>query len=120
MAVTRELVLVRMEDIAAYAECRGLLRLAREATGRAGPDAAPGRLCLAATAATACVAEALRADGWDVTQSSVSRDITALRLVKTGGTYQRPPSRASHSPDPDRRRVGEDVIGIGPLLYDRQ
>lgn len=58
------------------------------------------------------LAEALRAEGWDVTQSSVSRDIGALRLVKTGGTYQRPPSRAASSPDPDRRRVGEDVIGI--------
>ena len=58
------------------------------------------------------LAEALHADGWDVTQSSVSRDIAALRLVKTGGTYQRPPSRAAHSPDPDRRRIGEDVIGI--------
>lgn len=58
------------------------------------------------------LAEALAVDGWEVTQSSVSRDIKALRLVKTGGAYQRPPSVAAHSPDPDRRRVAEDVIGI--------
>ena len=56
--------------------------------------------------------EALRAEGWDVTQSSVSRDIKALRLVKIGGSYQRPPSAAAQSPDPDTRRVAEDVIGI--------
>ncbi len=58
------------------------------------------------------LAEALAAEGWDVTQSSVSRDIKALRLVKSGGSYQRPPSVAAHSPDPDLRRVAEDVIGI--------
>ena len=58
------------------------------------------------------LAEALAADGWDVTQSSVSRDIKTLRLVKTGGAYQRPSSVAAHSPDPDLRRVAEDVIGI--------
>ncbi len=60
------------------------------------------------------LAEALAAEGWDVTQSSVSRDIKTLRLVKTGGAYHRPPSVAAHSPDPDRRRVAEDVIGIEP------
>lgn len=58
------------------------------------------------------LAEALRADGWQVTQSSVSRDIAALRLVKSGGAYHRPPSGAARSPDPDRRRVAEDVIGV--------
>jgi len=60
------------------------------------------------------LARALRAEGWDVTQSSVSRDIAALRLVKTDGVYRRPPSRAAQSPDPDRRRVAEDVIGLEP------
>ncbi len=30
------------------------------------------------------LAEALAAEGWEVTQSSVSRDISALRLVKVG------------------------------------
>lgn len=60
------------------------------------------------------LAEALAAEGWEVTQSSVSRDIKALRLAKTGGAYHRPPSVAAHSPDPDRRRVAEDVIGTEP------
>ena len=60
------------------------------------------------------LAEALAAEGWQVTQSSVSRDIAALRLVKVGGAYQRPPSRAAHSSDPDRRRVAEDVFGVEP------
>jgi transcriptional regulator of arginine metabolism len=60
------------------------------------------------------LAEALAAEGWDVTQSSASRDIKALRLMKVGGAYQRPPSGAARSADPDRRRVAEDVIGIEP------
>lgn len=59
------------------------------------------------------LAESLAAEGWKVTQSSVSRDIAALRLVKAGGAYQRP-ARAAHSSDPDRRRVAEDVFGVEP------
>ncbi|MGH7528312.1 MAG: arginine repressor, partial [Gemmatimonadales bacterium] len=41
------------------------------------------------------LAEALAAEGWEVTQSSVSRDIGALRLVKVGGAYRRPPPGAT-------------------------
>ena len=55
------------------------------------------------------LAEALAALGWDVTQSSVSRDIATLRLVKVEGAYRRPPPGASRS-DPDERRVGEGVL----------
>ena len=55
------------------------------------------------------LADALSAQGWDVTQSSVSRDIAALRLIKVDGAYRRPPSRAPQS-DPDERRVGEGVL----------
>jgi transcriptional regulator of arginine metabolism len=55
------------------------------------------------------LADALTAMGWDVTQSSVSRDIAALRLVKVDGAYRRSPSRAPRS-DPDERRVGEGVL----------
>jgi transcriptional regulator of arginine metabolism len=57
------------------------------------------------------LAEALTAQGWDVTQSSVSRDIAALRLVKVDGSYRRPPPRAPRA-DPDERRVAEGVLTI--------
>lgn len=57
------------------------------------------------------LAEALSAQGWEVTQSSVSRDISALRLVKVDGAYRRAPARSSHS-DPDERRVAEGVLTI--------
>ena len=45
------------------------------------------------------LAEALATEGWEVTQSSVSRDIAALRLVKVDGAYRRPPPRC------ERRRI---------------
>ena len=57
------------------------------------------------------LAEALTAQGWDVTQSSVSRDIAALRLVKVDGAYRRPPPSAAKT-DPDERRVAEGVLTI--------
>ena len=60
------------------------------------------------------VAQLLSEEGWDVTQSSVSRDITALRLVKVDGVYRRPRVRAESSADPDERRIAEGVIGIDP------
>jgi transcriptional regulator of arginine metabolism len=57
------------------------------------------------------LADALTAHGWEVTQSSVSRDIAALRLVKVDGAYRRPLAR-SMPVDPDERRVGEGVLTI--------
>jgi transcriptional regulator of arginine metabolism len=57
------------------------------------------------------LAEALTAQGWEVTQSSVSRDISALRLVKVDGAYRRTPARSSRS-DPDEQRVAEGVLTI--------
>lgn len=57
------------------------------------------------------LADALTAQGWDVTQSSVSRDIAALRLVKVDGAYRRPPPSAVKA-DPDERRVAEGVLTI--------
>jgi transcriptional regulator of arginine metabolism len=57
------------------------------------------------------LAEALTAQGWEVTQSSVSRDIAALRLVKVDGAYRRPPPRAPRS-DPDEQRIAEGVLTI--------
>jgi transcriptional regulator of arginine metabolism len=59
------------------------------------------------------LAEALAGAGWEVTQSSVSRDIAALRLVKVDGAYRRPP-RGSSTQDPDERRVGESVLSCEP------
>lgn len=60
------------------------------------------------------LAEALAREGWDVTQSSVSRDIAALHLVKVDGAYQR--STAAHRPrhDPDEQRIAEGVLTIEP------
>lgn len=57
------------------------------------------------------LAEALAAQGWDVTQSSVSRDIAALRLAKVDGVYRRPPPSAPRA-NPDERRVAEGVLTI--------
>ncbi len=59
------------------------------------------------------LADALATEGWEVTQSSVSRDITALRLVKVDGAYRRPP-RGTVSQDPDERRIAEGVLSCEP------
>lgn len=56
--------------------------------------------------------DALAREGWDVTQSSVSRDIAALHLIKVDGAYQRvvAAKRARH--DPDEQRITEGVLAI--------
>lgn len=56
--------------------------------------------------------EALAREGWEVTQSAVSRDITALHLVKVDGAYQRPviAHRARH--DPDEQRIADGVLTV--------
>ena len=56
------------------------------------------------------LAEMLTVDGWEVTQSSVSRDITALRLVKMDGAYRRPPPSPRLVTDPDEQRIAEGVL----------
>lgn len=58
--------------------------------------------------------EALATDGWDVTQSSVSRDISALGLVKVDGVYHRPLPDAMQGVDPDELRIREGVLGVEP------
>ena len=58
------------------------------------------------------LAEALTAEGWEVTQSSVSRDITALHLVKVDGCYQRAARMAHPSENPDERRIVEGVLSL--------
>jgi len=64
------------------------------------------------------LAEALAAEGWEVTQSSVSRDIAALHLAKVDGAYRRAP-RTQRSTDPDETRIREGVLTVdvaGPAL----
>ena len=58
------------------------------------------------------LADALAADGWQVTQSSVSRDIASLRLVKVDGVYRRAP--VSRARDPDELRIAEGVLTAEP------
>jgi transcriptional regulator of arginine metabolism len=60
------------------------------------------------------LADALAADGWQVTQSSVSRDIAALRLVKVEGVYRRAPAAALRTRDPDELRIAEGVLTAEP------
>jgi transcriptional regulator of arginine metabolism len=58
------------------------------------------------------LADALGAEGWSVTQSSVSRDITSLKLVKVEGAYQRP-ARVGPAPEhPDERRIADGVLTV--------
>jgi len=59
------------------------------------------------------LAEALATEGWEVTQSSVSRDIAALGLAKVGGAYRRP-ARVATANDPDEQRIADGVLTIDP------
>ena len=64
------------------------------------------------------LAEALAPEGWEVTQSSVSRDIAALRLIKVDGAYRRA-ARGSVAPGSRRaadRRGGADLEPAGDAL----
>lgn len=58
------------------------------------------------------LADALAREGWEVTQSSVSRDIAALHLVKVDGVYQRPAVTQKPRHDPDEQRIAEGVLTI--------
>jgi len=60
------------------------------------------------------LADALGAEGWEVTQSSVSRDISALRLVKVDGAYQRPPRNTPDGVHADERRIADGVLTAEP------
>jgi transcriptional regulator of arginine metabolism len=59
------------------------------------------------------LAEALAGEGWEVTQSSISRDIAALRLVKVDGAYRRA-RRVGVTHDPDEQRIAEGVLTCEP------
>ena len=56
------------------------------------------------------MADALVTEGWSVTQSSVSRDIASLGLIKVGGAYRRSALRIVA--DPDERRISEGVLTV--------
>lgn len=56
------------------------------------------------------LADALAREGWDVTQSSVSRDITALKLLKVDGVYTRPAITRVARRDADEQRIVEGVL----------
>ncbi|HEY4101358.1 MAG TPA: hypothetical protein VGM20_10845 [Gemmatimonadales bacterium] len=59
------------------------------------------------------LAEALGREGWDVTQSSVSRDIAALGLIKIDGIYQRAAAaRIREIVDPNQRRIAESLLSV--------
>jgi len=60
------------------------------------------------------LADALAREGWAVTQSSVSRDIAALGLVKVGGTYRPPAAARRPRNDPDEQRIAEGVLALEP------
>jgi len=54
--------------------------------------------------------DALAREGWDLTQSSVSRDIAALKLVKVDGVYHRTVVTRPARPDQDEQRIVEGVL----------
>ena len=61
------------------------------------------------------LADALGQEGWDVTQSSVSRDISQLGLVKVDGIYARPvAARLVEVTDPNERRLAESLLTVDP------
>lgn len=60
------------------------------------------------------LADALRQDGWEVTQSSVSRDIAALGLGKVEGAYARPAAAELRGVDPNELRIRDSVLRCEP------
>jgi transcriptional regulator of arginine metabolism len=59
------------------------------------------------------LADARSQEGWEVTQSSISRDIATLGLVKSDGIYQRPASaHIMEIADPNLRRIAESTLSV--------
>lgn len=59
------------------------------------------------------LAEALAQEGWEINQSSVSRDISQLGLVKVDGIYTRASaSRLTEITDPNERRLAESFLTV--------
>jgi transcriptional regulator of arginine metabolism len=65
------------------------------------------------------LAESLAAEGFEVTQSSVSRDVAELGLIKFEGVYVRAPAGLPRGADPNERRIARAVLQVdvaGPNL----
>lgn len=60
------------------------------------------------------LAAALDRIGFRTSQSSVSRDIAALGLVKSGGRYVRPSAEAQASEDPARETLRRNLLESRP------
>lgn len=60
------------------------------------------------------LADALAREGWEVTQSSVSRDISTLNLVKIDGAYHRATAALEPRKDQDEQRIVEGVLAFTP------
>lgn len=60
------------------------------------------------------LADALAREGWEMNQSSVSRDIAALKLVKVAGIYHRPAVTKAPRRDQDEQRIVEGVLAYTP------
>lgn len=60
------------------------------------------------------LAAALAQEGWTTSQSTVSRDITELGLVKMNGFYRRPRSPIAPESSVDEQWVGEGVLRLAP------
>ena len=58
------------------------------------------------------LAEALASAGWTANQSSVSRDIAALGLVKIDGVYRRPSKNPRPRGNPDLERIADVVSSV--------
>jgi transcriptional regulator of arginine metabolism len=58
------------------------------------------------------IAAALTRQGWEVTQSSVSRDIAALGLVKVDGVYRRPAAARRPRANPDEQHIVEGALAV--------
>lgn len=59
------------------------------------------------------LADALTQEGWEVTQSSISRDISRLGLVKADGVYARAAMlHLQDIADPNERRIAESVLTV--------
>jgi len=58
--------------------------------------------------------QALAGEGYPVTQSSVSRDVAVLGLVKQEGIYHRPPASEVRTIDPNELRIREGVLAVAP------